>query len=243
MKRWVLFQQKAYQKPDFTIDYCNYGDWVDGSWIKGTPDKRTTSRPLMSTAYYYNNCRIVARAARLLGKDDDAKQFGDLADRVKAAFNARFFNPKTNKYESETQGSYVFPLAFGLVPEEHRAAVITNLVDEIQIKHKGHTSVGLVGMQWFMQVADRCRPPGRGLYRRHADDSSELGLHGLERCDDELGALGHRHPGRWDERREPEDPLRQPGGLVLSDARAESTTTRNVPGSSTSSCVRGPSAT
>ncbi len=70
----------------------------------------------MSTAYYYNNCRIVARAAGLLGKDDDAKQFGDLADRVKAGFNARFFNPKTNKYESETQASYVFPLAFGLVP-------------------------------------------------------------------------------------------------------------------------------
>jgi alpha-L-rhamnosidase len=152
MKRWVLFHQKAYQKPDYTIDYCNYGDWVDGSWIKGTVDKRTTSRPLMSTAYYYNNCRIVARAARLLGKPGDAAQFADLAENVKAGFNARFFNPKTNRYESETQGSYVFPLAFGLVPEDHRPAVIANLVDEIQVKHKGHTSVGLVGMQWFMQA-------------------------------------------------------------------------------------------
>ena len=159
MKRWVLFQKKAYQKPDYTVDYCNYGDWVDGSWIKGTLDKRTTSRPLMSTAYYYNNCRIVARAARLLGKKDDAKQFGDLAEKVKAAFNARFFKPTTNKYESETQGSYVFPLAFGLVPEEHRAAVIKNLVDEIQIKHNGHTSVGLVGMQWFMQVLTNAGRP------------------------------------------------------------------------------------
>lgn len=152
MKRWVLFHKKAYQKPDFTIDFCNYGDWVDGSWIKDTLDKRTTSRPLMSTAYYYNNCRIVARAAKLLGKADDAKQFDDLAAKVKAAFNARFFDPKTNRYESETQGSYVFPLAFGLVPEDHRAAVVNNLVNEIMVKHKGHTSVGLVGMQWFMQV-------------------------------------------------------------------------------------------
>jgi alpha-L-rhamnosidase len=152
MKRWVLFHQKAYQKPDYTIDYCNYGDWVDGSWIKGTLDKRTTSRPLMSTAYYFNNLRIVARAAGLLGKRDDARQFGDLAAKVKEGFNRRFFNAKTNRYESETQGSYVFPLAFGLVPESSRAAVIKNLVDEIQIKHSGHTSVGLVGMQWFMQT-------------------------------------------------------------------------------------------
>ncbi len=152
MKRWVLFHRKSYQKPDYTIDYCNYGDWVDGSWIKGTLDKRTTSRPLMSTAYYYNNCRIVARAARLLGKTDDARQFTDLADKVKAGFNARFFDAATHKYESATQGSYVFPLAFGLVPEDHRAKVIANLVDEIQVKHKSHTSVGLVGMQWFMQT-------------------------------------------------------------------------------------------
>jgi alpha-L-rhamnosidase len=159
MKRWVLFHQKAYQKPDYTIDFCNYGDWVDGSWIKGTLDKRTTSRPLMSTAYYYNNLRIVARAARLLGKHDDAKRFGDLAEKVKAGFSARFFNAKTSKYESETQGSYVFPLAFGLVPEANRAGVINNLVDEIQTKHHGHTSVGLVGMQWFMQtLTDAGRP-------------------------------------------------------------------------------------
>ena len=31
-------------------------------------------------------------------------------------------------------------------------AVVANLVEEILIKHQGHTSVGLVGMQWFMQV-------------------------------------------------------------------------------------------
>ena len=152
MRRWVLFHQKAYQKPDFTIDYCNYGDWVDRSWIKGDPDRRTTSRPLMSTAYYYNNCRIVARAARLLGKAEDAARFSELAGRVKAGFNARFFDPKTDTYESQTQGSSVFPLAFGLVPDAHREAVAANLVGEIQGKNAGHASVGLVGMQWFLQV-------------------------------------------------------------------------------------------
>lgn len=160
MKRWVLFHKKAYLKPDGTIDFCNYGDWVDGSWIKDSTDKRTTSRPLMSSAYYYNNCRIVARAAKLLGKADEAKEFGDMAKKAKFAFNARFFKPKMNKYESETEGSYVFPLAFGLVPEENRAAVIANLVDEIMIKHKEHTSVGLVGMQWLMQVLTNAGRPG-----------------------------------------------------------------------------------
>ena len=98
------FYRKAYQKPDYTIDYCNYGDWVDGSKVKGSTDKRTTSRPLMSTAYFYNNCRIVARAARLLEKPEDEKEFGELADRVRVAFNTRFFHPETNKYEARPRG-------------------------------------------------------------------------------------------------------------------------------------------
>ena len=37
--------------------------------------------------------------------------------------------------------------------------MIKNFIEEIQIKHKGHTSVGLVGMQWFMQtLTDAGRP-------------------------------------------------------------------------------------
>jgi alpha-L-rhamnosidase len=87
-----------------------------------------------------------------LGKPDDEKTYNDLANAVRAAFNKRFFNPTSNKYESETQGSYLFPLAFGLVPDDHRAAVIANFVEEITVRHRNHTSVGLVGMQWFMQV-------------------------------------------------------------------------------------------
>ncbi len=38
------------------------------------------------------------------------------------------------------------------MPEESRSAVIANLVDDIMVRHKGHLSVGLVGMQWLMQV-------------------------------------------------------------------------------------------
>ncbi len=104
IKRWVQFCRKAYLKPDYTIDYCNYGDWVDGSWIKDYFDKRTTSRPLLSTAYFYNNCRIVARAARLLGKTEDEKTFDDLADRVRSSFNKRFFDPKRTNMNRRRRG-------------------------------------------------------------------------------------------------------------------------------------------
>ena len=62
------------------------------------------------------------------------------------------FNPQTAQYESATQASYVLPLAFGLVPEESRPRVIQNLVDDIMVQHHGYTTVGLLGMQWLMEV-------------------------------------------------------------------------------------------
>jgi len=39
-----------------------------------------------------------------------------------------------------------------LVPDAQRAAVIANLIDDIVVKHNGHLTVGLIGMQWLMQT-------------------------------------------------------------------------------------------
>jgi alpha-L-rhamnosidase len=153
MKRFVLYHERTNLKPDATMDFCTYGDWVDtASMDRAGPESGVTSRPLMGTAYFYRNCRIVERAARLLAHTADQQYFAALADRVQAAFNRRFFDAAGNTYESKTQCSYVLPLAFNLVPDEHRQAVADNLVNDIVVKHKGHTSVGLIGMQWQMQV-------------------------------------------------------------------------------------------
>jgi len=153
MKRFVLYHQRTNLKADATMDFCTYGDWVDAASIgSNSRNSGATSRPLIGTAYFYRNCRIVERAARLLGKAEDARYFHDLADRVCEGFNRRFFKPATAAYESNTQCSLVLPLAFGLVPKEHWAAVVRNLVNDITIAKRGHTSVGLIGMQWQMQV-------------------------------------------------------------------------------------------
>jgi len=63
-----------------------------------------------------------------------------------------FREGETAQYEGATQTSYVLPLAFGLVPDESRPRVIQNLVDDIMIQHQGYSTVGLLGMQWLMNV-------------------------------------------------------------------------------------------
>lgn len=153
MRCWLRFQQQTNLLADFTLAPGVYGDWVDAASMDGrTTDKGTTSRPLMCTAYFFHNCRILARVAGRLGRADEAREYAELAEKVRGGFVKRFYDPSKKKFESETQCSYILPLAFGLVPPEDHAAVVSNLVDEIMVKHQGHLSVGLVGMQWFMQT-------------------------------------------------------------------------------------------
>ncbi len=218
MKRFVRYHEQTNLKPDGTMDFCIFGDWVDTSAIgRGKPVQGATSRALMGTAYFYRNCRIVERAARLLGKPEDEKYFGALADRVLTAFNHRFFDPASGTYESKTQCAYVLPLAFGLVPGEHRQAVADNLANDVLVAHQGHTSVGLIGMQWQMQVLTDVGRAEVGYKNRHPPRAAKLGLYGFERSHHQLGTLGLRHPGRRHERRKPKNPVRKSRSLVLPD--------------------------
>jgi alpha-L-rhamnosidase len=154
MKKFVLFIVARHQRPDFTVDKNNHGDWCDASTMdQGTQDPTgSTSRPLISTAYFYNNVKILAKTAGILERTKDNVYFTDLAEKIRAGFTKRFFDPQTNTYESVTQCSFVLPLAFGLVPPENRDLVIENLVHDIMVKQNGHLSVGLIGMQWLMQT-------------------------------------------------------------------------------------------
>ncbi len=51
-----------------------------------------TPKALLGTAYIYNNCRLVQRAATILGKKKMRLYFKDLADKIRPAFNSRFLD-------------------------------------------------------------------------------------------------------------------------------------------------------
>lgn len=161
MKQWMHFVSR-HLKPDFTTDQNRYGDWVDASTMEDHAKDSTkpmwhrdhgeTSGPLISTAYLYQNCQVMARFARLLGQSEDQRHFEELAEKIRAGFHQRFFDPASNRYGSGSQTSQLLPLAFDMVPPDKRDAVADVLVRDIMVERKGHLSVGTVGMMWLMQV-------------------------------------------------------------------------------------------
>jgi alpha-L-rhamnosidase len=111
-----------------------------------------TPPALTSTAYFYFDTWIVAQAAKILGKTEDAKRYSDLAEKIKEALNREFLDKTTNQYATGSQTSNAMALYLGLVPEEREQAVLQNLVDDILIKHKGHLSTGIIGTNALEQA-------------------------------------------------------------------------------------------
>jgi alpha-L-rhamnosidase len=87
-----------------------------------------------------------------LGKPDDAQRFTALAEQLKTALNAKFYNKEKGYYDNGSQTSCVLPLAFDMVPTEERPRVFGHLVDKITDETKGHVGTGLVGGQWLNRV-------------------------------------------------------------------------------------------
>jgi alpha-L-rhamnosidase len=81
-----------------------------------------------ATVIYYDDARIMAETATLLGKAEDAARYRKLAEAIRESFNERFCNQKS--YSTQTGNAMALDL--GLVLDENRPVVLEKLVDNLQ---------------------------------------------------------------------------------------------------------------
>jgi hypothetical protein len=81
-------------------------------------------------AFHYNNLFLMAELAGLLGKDADSLFYAHRTETVKSAFNKAFLEQNRGYYVDGENSSHsslhanMMALAFGLVPEENKKAVV-----------------------------------------------------------------------------------------------------------------------
>ncbi|MBI4877267.1 MAG: family 78 glycoside hydrolase catalytic domain [Acidobacteria bacterium] len=154
MKKWVEYM-RGFIKDDI-LPRNTYGDWCvppeSPALIHSKDPARRTDGALISTAYFHEMLRLMARHARMLGREADRTEYEALAGRMRAAFVRKFFRPERNQFDNGTQTSSLLPLAFGLVPLERRGAVWNTLVAKIEKESDRHIGVGLIGAQWLMRT-------------------------------------------------------------------------------------------
>jgi len=136
------------------------GDWLAPGPGPGDGEPRPfppEGPALTSSAYYYRLAEVVGAAADALGREDDAAAFSGLAARISDAINRRFLDADAGVYatgeaDEYRQTSNVVPLAFGVVPDEHREAVVDALVADVRDVHDGHPNTGILGTKHLLPV-------------------------------------------------------------------------------------------
>ena len=149
MKRYVDFLGS---RADNHIVAYGLGDWYDIG-----PDRpgyaQLTSNGVTATAIYYQDVKILERVARLLGKEADVRKYAALASDIKRAFNEKFFDKKTLKYDRDSQTANSIALHMDLVEPQYKAVVRQNLIDDIRRRGNALTA-GDVGYRYVLRALE-----------------------------------------------------------------------------------------
>jgi len=122
------------------LKWFNLGEWVPpGEMI---PDE------MVHTFYLWYCSDIASKTAGVLGKDLESKEYRELANRTREAFQSRFYNSDAGSYGHA--GGNILALKMG-VPEEQYENVVSALRAGLK-NTDGHLDTGIIGTRFFFEV-------------------------------------------------------------------------------------------
>ncbi len=129
----------------------HFGDWLFWS----APDDRdgqsaVTNKHLVAQCFFANSADIVSRSAVLLGKEEDAKYYADVAAKVREAYLNEYVTPN-GLVSSDTQTAYVLALQFNMLPESLRSQAVDRLAENV-VRYKNHITTGFLGTPYICNV-------------------------------------------------------------------------------------------
>ncbi len=142
MKAWVGYMtQRAGNDYLWTGD-AHYGDWLAFATTKSDYPGATTDKDLIATGYYAYSTSLLAKIAKVLGKNEDATNYTELANKIRLAFCHEYVTP-AGRLVSNTQTAYALALTFKLLPEELISKAASYLAEDV--KKMQHLTTGFVG--------------------------------------------------------------------------------------------------
>ncbi|MFN8006360.1 MAG: family 78 glycoside hydrolase catalytic domain [Terriglobia bacterium] len=151
-KHWVDFVRS--KNPNLLWENAragDYNDWLNADTLilAGWPlTGGAVPKPVFATAFFAHSADLVSRMATVLGRSEETKQYGQLFEDIKSAFNRAYVSPD-GKIEGNTQGGYALALYFDLLPPALRPKAAQLMVEALQPYH-GQLSTGIQSTHRFL---------------------------------------------------------------------------------------------
>ena len=148
IKKWLQFLD-THVEDDLLKRYGGswdfLGDWLwPGATAQGM-NNNTDETLFFNNCYRVYNLRTAAKIAEVLGKDVDAKRWGEQAERSSRAIHHRYYHADDHNYSDRSMRSLAAALYGNVMPLELRDVVMDRLAKEILVDNNGHIDVGITG--------------------------------------------------------------------------------------------------
>ena len=154
MVKWVEYMRGRAGDDFIWSGDFHFGDWLAYATTRSDYPGATTGKDLIATAFYAYSTHLLSRTAQVLGKVDDAAKYGQLVEKIKAAWVQEYVSPN-GRVGEDTQTAYVLALQFDLLPAELRAKAVERLLREIE--QRKHLTTGFLGTPYLLDVLSRFR--------------------------------------------------------------------------------------
>ena len=180
MMPWAVYEnygdlhllRREYDVMKTWVEHVRRDDRLDGDrglWLRGEQlgdwlalDKNTdtkndqdpfgaTDLQYTASCFYYYSTTLTAKAAKALGYEGDRLEYEVLAEKIKAAVIAQYFNADGTFKIEGTQTACVLSLYFGIYPDGTRDVVLNQLVSRIEAKN-WHLDTGFCGTPFLCRV-------------------------------------------------------------------------------------------
>ena len=164
LKKFALNDIEALGNQDWVWGHRGLADWLSPMGeADGEIDPNSSEGcEICGTAFIYKMLLSIIRIAGILGETEDISIYKNACENIYKAFNEKFYNSEKQIYETTfwdrkglrtkyRQTSNLLPLAFGMVPEENKKAVLDNLVNDIIAKDY-HFDTGCIGVKFVLPV-------------------------------------------------------------------------------------------
>ena len=164
LRRFAQIDMEALAEGEWIWPKWDFADWVSpiGDEYGKIDALSSEGHTLCSTAYAYAMLRAMEKLARILHENDDARIYENAAEKVREAFDRKFYNADKQIYETGEwrpsgkrteyrQTSNLLPLSFGMVSGDKRKAVAENLAKDFIAKDY-HLDTGCVGTRAVLPV-------------------------------------------------------------------------------------------
>lgn len=149
-----LALRESYDNIKRYVDYVDRNSpshltsWGRGDWV---PVSTGSNKELTSSVYFFVDATILAKAAKLFGKEDDYRHYSQLASDIKNAINDKFLDREKGIYASGSQTEMSMPLMWQIVPEDMIPVISANLAKKVE-QTGFHIDTGILGAKALLNA-------------------------------------------------------------------------------------------